>query len=264
MSKSPIIISGANGGLGKALCQKFMDEGYPIIGLVRSVDKKETLLNEWQRYNDLCRIEICDVTDLNACQKLVEKLVEVEIGGLINNAGITRIKTFDGVQDIEATRQVIETNLMGAIQLTGAFVEKLKASAGAIISISSVLGFAPVYGRTAYAASKFGMEGFFRTLGTELKSYGVYSLVVYPTFIATGIRTEDMNKKTTGETLTPEFCAEKIFFAFAHRKKRTLLLGKTAHQSYWIYKFFPKLYEKLMINKMKGKVDSSTEIGTKK
>lgn len=258
VQKGWVIISGANGGLGKALCEIYLRQGWPVIGLVRSEEKAQTLLAELS-YTENFKTIICDVTSPSDCEHLSQEINHDTIGAVINNAGITSIKTFEGLEDLEIIRQVIETNLLGAIQLTGALLPSIKRSAASIINISSVLGFAPVYGRTAYAASKFGMEGFFRTLQTELISDGVYSLMVYPTFISTGIRTEEMNKKTTGEILTADFCAEKIYHTHQSRKKRTLLLGATAKKSYWIYKFFPRLYEKLMLKSMKEKVSESNK-----
>ncbi len=74
-------------------------------------------------------------------------------------------------------RRVMEINFFGAVAVTRAVLPALRASRGSLIAISSVAGFAPLVRRTAYAASKHAMEGFFGSLRAEERDSGVHVLV---------------------------------------------------------------------------------------
>jgi len=182
----------------------------------------------------------------NAHQQIIALQISIKV--LINNAGITYIQNFNKDYDIKKFQQLINTNLNGAVYLSQLFLTDLLKNKGSIITISSVIGYAPVIGRTAYAASKFGLEGFFSVLKAELDKK-LHIMMVYPTFIATQIRDNIKEDKTVNEVLTAETVAENILVA--HKKEQArVYIGKTAKLSYYLYKFFPNLYVNLMRKKV--------------
>lgn len=256
MDKKVVVISGANGGLGRALCKEYAARGYAVVALLRRGEIVESFRHEMLREDCSVTPIKCDVTDEVQCRDALAMVIHhfKRVDVLINNAGRTQISKFSGPEDLLITKQICEVNYFGAVNLTAFSLDMLKLTRGVIINISSVAGFAPLYGRTAYAASKFAMEGFFRTLATENRGHGVHHMVVYPTFIATGIRDQKNQDKTTGEVLSAEYCAQRIAAAM-DKRKRKLLLGSTAKKSYFLYKFFPAIYEKVMTKRMESKVD---------
>jgi short-subunit dehydrogenase len=250
MPKEYVVITGAYGGLGKALSVAYAKQGYGLV----LVGRKEAILKEQEKnlsqYTDV-HIEVCDISDWRSCQVLYKNIQKAEINckAIINNAAITHIQKFDKDYDIEKYQQLIKTNLNAYVYMSKLFIEDLIQNRGSIINISSVIGYAPVIGRTSYAASKFGLEGFFSVLQAEMRDK-LHIMMVYPTFIATKIRESiDVNIQHH-EILTTDRVAEKILKAHILKKKK-VFIGKTARLSYYVYKFFPKLY----VNLMRKKVD---------
>lgn len=248
MDKNYVVITGAYGGLGKALAHTYAAAGYGLILLGRKNEALTALKKEFSQ-ETLVHTFVTDVSDLASCQKTYEKIknLNLNIKVLINNAGITYIKKFDADYDLVQYQQLINTNLNGAVYMSGLFIDELLKNKGILINVSSVIGYAPVIGRTAYAASKFGMEGFSSVLRAEWPDK-LQVLVVYPTFIATDIRKEIAGDKTINEVLSAEEVAKSILKAQNQGKER-LFLGKTAKLSYYLYKYFPKLYVNLMRKK---------------
>ena len=243
-----VLITGAYGGLGEALVKTFASNGYGLVLLGRNPKKLQELKVKFNEYP--VETVQCDVSLWEECQKAYSdlKAKAIDISVLINNAGITYIKTLDDSYEIDHYQQLIATNLNGAVYMTKLFLEDIRTHKGSLINISSVIGYAPVIGRTAYAASKFGMEGFFSVLDAE-QNGAVNILMVYPTFIATQIREHVEGKKEVNEILTADYVAGRIYTAMIQKKKR-VYIGKTAWQSKILYKFFPKIYVHLMRQKV--------------
>ncbi len=251
MPKQFCIITGAYGGLGKALAKVYTKEGYGLILLGRKAQELEKLKDELSSKAAIHTI-VCDVSDWENCKSAYQQIraLQIPVETLINNAGITYIQNFDDDYDIQRYQQLINTNLNGSVFLTRLFLADLLKVKGSLITISSVIGYAPVIGRTAYAASKFGLEGFFSVLKAELGKK-LHIMMVYPTFIATQIRDTIKDDKTINEVLTADTVANRILEA--HKKQQAkVYIGKTAKLSYYLYKYFPNLY----VNLMRKKVNS--------
>lgn len=261
-----ILITGAAGNLGTALSLAFGNEGANIIGL----DLKEEHLKRWEKRLHAAKIQATyrcgDITNKNSLEQTIHKLQEEHgpIDVLVNNAGITHIERLINIEDPEQIlRKVMEVNLFAAAKLTNLVLENLIQQKGLIINISSVAGFAPLIGRTAYAASKHALHGYFESLRNELYEEGVQSLMVCPSFIAPNpefigkIKSNEnsiyQDKKTLGKTLSVEKLAKKILQS-AQRNHPRLIAGQAGRISYYLRRFFPNLYEGLMRNKLNSEL----------
>jgi len=249
MSQDFVFITGAYGGLGKALALEYANNGYGIVLSGRNENKLKLLQKELEVQTKVHSL-VCDVSNWEACQNAHKEIknLGINIKVLINNAGITYIQKFDKEYSIKRYQELINTNLNGSVYMTQIFLEELLRNKGSIINISSVIGYAPVVGRSAYAASKYGLDGFFSVLQAETINK-LHIMMVYPTFIATQIR-EGLNINTNKyEVLTAEKVAQKV--AQAHRKKKErVYIGNTAKLTYYLYKYFPKTYVYLMRKKV--------------
>nr|MBP9136242.1 SDR family NAD(P)-dependent oxidoreductase [Chitinophagales bacterium] len=148
---------------------------------------------------------------------------------------------YDSIDDFE---RILRINVMANIVPTGVCLSDLVRNKGFVITISSVAGFAPLYGRTSYCASKFALHGFFETLRTE--HLGVLDIMlVCPTFVDTAFGNSE-NKKEISKKLTPNEVANGIYNAYL-KKVKFLSLGKNSKLARLIYKFFPKFYIKKMM-----------------
>ncbi len=253
MSKDYVIITGAYGGLGKALSLVYAEEGFGIILLGRNKTKLQDLENKLADITEVKSI-ICDISNWESCKNAHTQItaLNLRIKILINNAGITYIQNFNKDYKIAKYRELIDTNLNGAVYMSQLFIENLTQNKGSIITISSVIGYAPVIGRTAYAASKFGLEGFFSVLKAE-QNNRLHIMMVYPTFIQTQIRAVVKGDKTINEVLTPQEVADKIIKAYTEKKSK-IYIGKTAKLSYYLYKYFPNFYVNLMRKKVADEI----------
>jgi short-subunit dehydrogenase len=242
------VITGAYGGLGRALAHCYSKAGYGLILLGRKQEKLESLKGEFPDHTTVFTLQ-ADVRNLDACLDAYREIQKENliIKVLINNAGVTYIKRFDDHFDMAQYQKVIETNLNGPVNITRCFLEDLLANRGTLINISSVLGYAPLIGRTAYVASKFGLEGFSQVLRVETEGR-LHLLMVYPTFFVSDIRNEVLGDKTVNEVLTADHVAARILEA--HKKQmQQLYIGRTAKLSYYLSKYSPKLYVHLMRKK---------------
>jgi short-subunit dehydrogenase len=151
-------------------------------------------------------------------------------------------------------------NFFGAAELTRAALGAIVARRGFIAAVSSVAGFAPLTGRTGYAASKHALRGFFDSLRSEVGGAGVDVTVVCPSFIRTGIGSAATDghgepassaRITAGGESSPEDIARRIVAAVARRQ--TLLLPDTSSRlAWWLSRLAPRRYAKLMKRRVGG------------
>ena len=245
------IVTGAAGGLGSALCLHLLDAGCRVS----AIDIDEQGLSALPA--TIAR-ECCDLTDEDAVRAAVDSLRQQNgaIDLAIANAGVTHLKNFT-TGESAAVRRVMAINFFGAVHLIDATVEDLRAKSGLAVGISSVAGYAPLVGRTAYAASKHAMHGFFDTLRLELRDDGVDVLVVCPSYIATGIRkryaTETSDRqagRVVGAEDSPDAAAAAVVSAIVQRR-RFLAVGRVGRLARLIHRFSPRLYESMMLRRIR-------------
>ena len=247
-----VVITGGAGGLGRALAAAFTGAGAKVALL----DLDPAGLEQAALALETRPLTVaCDVTDAAACARAVGEVV-ASLGAvdvLVNNAGISHRSTFLDTSD-EVLRKVMEVNFFGSVNCTRAALPRLLERRGQVVALSSVAGFAPLFGRTGYAASKHALHGFFDTLRAELAGSGVNVLVVCPGFIDTPLRrnaTDGAGRSAgqapvpVGGLLTAGEVAAAIVAGCKARKQR-LVLGGIAKLSFWVSRFAPRLYEALM------------------
>lgn len=258
------VVSGAGGGLGRALCRELVARGARVSAL----DIDEAALKDLAGSEPSGRIEghRLDITNASACAELFERLREdrgpIEV--VVNNAGITHFSTVEDVE-LSTIEQVMAVNFAGAVNCTKPALPDLLEHGGRVAVLSSVAGFAPLYGRCAYSASKHALQGFFETLRCEVRDRGVNVLIACPSFIDTqrdhpgaaspyaGAARPGSARATVGKVMSPEEAAREIVEAIAKRRE-DLLVGRVAKQSYWLRRFFPALYDSIMTRRARAEV----------
>jgi len=254
-----VLITGAAGGLGAALCQRYAAAGARIAALDLDGKKLVTLAVTLRAKGTEVLAVPGDITDPAACRSAVAATLAHfgQIDGLINNAGISHRSLLQDT-DPDVIRRVMEVNFFGAANLTQAALEQIVAQRGFIVAISSVAGFSPLTGRTGYAASKHALHGFFDSLRSEVEGAGVGVTLVCPSFIRTGIgaAATDGNgapvsspRITHGGESSPEEVAQRVFEAVAAGRK-LLLPEATARTAWWLSRLAPGLYARIMKRRM--------------
>lgn len=262
-----VLVTGAGGGLGRAIAEHFAAAGAHIVALDKDVAAVASLQATLEARGRACLALPCDVTDADACTSAVATAIERfgALDVLVNNAGMSHRSGFSDT-DPAVIRRVMDVNFYGAVQCTKAALPHLLERRGLVIVISSVAGYTPLIARTGYAASKHALHGFFESLRTELGPQGVHVMMVCPSFIATQIDRNALGgdgrpvrhaQVTVGRPLTADAAAQQIV-AGAARQRRLLLVGRTAWLAWWVSRLAPSLYEKLMARRLRGELESGT------
>ncbi len=246
-----VVITGGGGGLGQALVARLKTHCEHIYLVDIQFSAPPTTDN-------ISHIH-CDVTSLHEVEEELGSLPEIDI--VINNAGVTHLsKALD--TDFTVFEKVLNVNLMASIYVTQTLLPRLIRRRGHLVGVSSVAGYTPLFGRSAYSASKHALEAYCLSVYAEYKAQGLDLTVIRPAYIATqpnktanlnaGITSPGANKKQSSSTsLTAEAAANKIVAAIA---EKTLFceVGMLARTAKWIFRLFPSFYIKKMVARTKA------------
>jgi 3-oxoacyl-[acyl-carrier protein] reductase len=196
-----VLITGASRGIGRAMAQKFAQEGAVVaFTYLSSVEKGQALEDELKAFGGQAKGYRSDASDHKAAEDLVNQVIADfgKLDVLVNNAGITK----DGLlmrMTEEQWDSVITVNLKSVFNLTKAAIKPMmKAKAGSIINLTSVVGIRGNAGQANYAASKAGIIGFTKSVALELGSRNIRSNAIAPGFIETEM-TGEINEKAIDE-----------------------------------------------------------------
>lgn len=254
-----VLVTGAAGGLGAALCRCLAASGARIAAMDLDATKLDALVAELRAMGADAVAVPGDIADPDFCSAAVAATLAQfgVIDGLINNAGISARSLLRDT-DPAVIRRVMDVNFFGAAYLTRAALEAIMVRRGLIVAISSVAGFSPLTGRTGYAASKHALHGFFDSLRSEVEGAGVSVTLVCPSFIRTGIGAAASDgsgapvsgpRITTGGESSPEEVAQRIVEAVLAGRP-LLLPDGTSRKAWWLSRLAPGLYARIM----KGRV----------
>jgi len=196
LSGQVAIVTGASRGIGEAILDALAKAGAVVVGTSTSDKGAEAISNRLAQAGAKGAGRVLDVRDAAGCAALVDK-VQAEFGPvaiLVNNAGATRDNLLARMKD-EEWDDVQATNLKSVFLMSRAVLRAMmKARAGRIVSVSSVVGHTGNPGQTNYAAAKAGMSGFSKSLAREVGSRNITVNCVAPGFIET-----DMTRSLAAE-----------------------------------------------------------------
>jgi 3-oxoacyl-[acyl-carrier protein] reductase len=181
------LVTGASRGIGKAVAQALLSEGAIVVGTATTAAGAEGISQWIAEAGGQGRGVVLDVSDGDAIDAVMAEIEKTSgaIAILVNNAGITRDNLAMRMKD-EEWDAVINTNLRSVYKLSRAVLRgMMKARAGRIINITSVVGAAGNAGQINYAAAKAGIGGMTRSLAREIGSRGITVNCVAPGFIDT-------------------------------------------------------------------------------
>jgi NAD(P)-dependent dehydrogenase (short-subunit alcohol dehydrogenase family) len=182
-------VTGAGRGMGVDIAQAALAAGHAVVATGRNADRVASAIGA---HDDLLVVEL-DVIDPASAEAAVAAAVERfgRIDVLVNNAGNFFAGFFEEISP-EDFRAQVETNLFGPLNVTRAVLPVLRAQrAGHIVTISSTAGLIGQEFCTAYAASKFGLEGWMESLAPEVAPFGIRTTVVEPGFFRTDLLTPE-------------------------------------------------------------------------
>lgn len=202
----------------------------------------------------------CDITDRQAVMALVQAVIQAHgaVDGVINNAGI--IQRFVKINHLEfkEIERVFNVNFFGMVNVTKAFLPHLLERPEAhIVNLSSMGGFLPVPGQTAYGASKAAVRLFTEGLYSELLSTKVRVTVVFPGAVATNIAANSgVAIRTPSDTskikTTSPVVAAQIIVDGMEKNKYRVLIGSDAKMMDWLCRLMPERAAKMIYSQMRS------------
>ena len=207
------LVTGAGRGLGADIAKAALAAGHAVVATGRNPEKVTSAIGE---HDDLLAVRL-DVTDPaegeSAVAASVDRFGRIDV--LVNNAGNFNAGFFEELSP-EEFRAQIETTFFGPVNVTRAVLPVMRAQrSGLVITISSTAGLEGGEFTSAYAASKFAVEGWMESLAPEVAPFGIRTMLVEPGFFRT-------------ELLTPESTkyAESSIKDYAERTEQTVTAWK--------------------------------------
>lgn len=220
------LITGGGRGIGKAIALDYAREGAKLAICARTGSEVEESAKEIRALGTECLAVACDVSLEEPVSKLIGEVQKRfgRIDVLINNAGVMIRPAPIAETEVKKWDYTMAVNLRGPFLVTKALLPlMMRQKGGAIINVSSSIGRGAYANFAAYAASKWGIEGFTQTLAVEVKSYNIRVNSVEPGYVAT--------KLTGYQGSRPESVTEVFVFLGTDESKG--ITGRMLSSSGW-------------------------------
>lgn len=240
INKKIAIVTGASRGIGRAIAEKLVADGFFVVGTATSDSGAEAISAYLNANGKGLKLNVADAADIDNFIKVIGDDYGTA-AVLVNNAGITRDNLLMRMKD-EEWDDIITTNLTSVFRMSKAVLRSMmKARYGRIINISSVVGSTGNAGQTNYAAAKAGMVGFAKSMAKEVGSRGITVNTVAPGFIDTDmtkelsddIKTSLMASIALGRLGQPEEIAHAV--SFLASEQASYITGETLHVNGGMY-----------------------------
>jgi uncharacterized oxidoreductase len=191
MTGNTILITGGTSGIGHALAEQFHRRGNRVI----VAGRRQELLDEIVETHPTMRAIRVDVTDGKALQAFATEVATEfpHLNVLINNAGISRMEEITNDEaDLATSRDIVQTNIIATLQLTGALLPVLRNQPGAtIVTTTSGLAFVPRYNFPTYCATKAFLHSWVQSLRLQLRKAEIEVLELVPPYVQTELAGPD-------------------------------------------------------------------------
>ncbi|MEH6596807.1 MAG: SDR family oxidoreductase [Colwellia polaris] len=241
--KKLCLVTGASGGIGRAISQELARAGYTVILQGRDLDKLIEIREELRHNSHIVLGELTNEKDRTRILNESFEYGDIEL--LVNNAGISCFSSFTD-SDKAALVDLMEVNLLSPMLFTHEFLSRLTITNlnkqkvnefnATVINVGSAFGSIGYPGFSLYCASKFGLRGFSESLSRELADSNIRVAYFAPRATNTNInsvKVDDMNKALGNASDSPEFVA-KQFMVLLNSKKSRKFVG-------WPEKVFSRL-----------------------
>lgn len=249
-------ITGASSGIGRALAHDFAKLKAKLIISSYEHDELEKVKEECQAYHDDITTIVFDLSKQdeveNTANDILKRFGKVDV--LINNGGISQ-RSFVRETPIELDRKVMEIDYFSGITLTKTVLPKMIENGyGHIVVTSSISGKFGFPLRSAYAAAKHAIHGFYETLWAEERKNNIHVTIVCPGRVQTNISVHALEKDGSAhgkmdpgqaEGITAESCSRQIIAAMK-KDKVEVLIGKKELLMVHIKRLFPRIFYKIV------------------
>lgn len=192
-----ILVTGGTRGIGLAITEKLIAEGYKVYAVYKESTEQATKLAK--KYGDKVMILQADLADKEQINRLIEELDDVQFDGIVNNAGIAYLTKWEEL-DFDEWDETLAVNLTAPVRLVHGLRNNLNDRA-AVVNISSVDGFYAAFDTIAYAASKAALMSVTKSLAAVLGSNNIRVNAIAPGWVETEMTAESMPDES--KELTP-------------------------------------------------------------
>ena len=217
--KKKIFVTGASGGIGSAICNRFFKNNFTLVLTSSSEEKKNILKKKYGNDHYYYKINLSNSNELQETMKEISNSHK-DISIIVNNAGITEDNLILRMK-YEQWTKVIQTNLDSSYLIIKSLLPNMISRRyGKIIGISSVVGTTGNPGQSNYVASKSGMIGLYKSIALEVAKRNINVNIVSPGFIKTSM-TDELNENQKNNILSripmdkfgnPEDVANLVYF----------------------------------------------------
>jgi 3-oxoacyl-[acyl-carrier protein] reductase len=220
-----IIVTGASKGLGRAVCERLIENKVDVFGLARNVE------------NIAFASMSCDISSYESVKLVSQRLKKngVIVSGLVNAAGVASMNLAVTTPPSVA-QKIINTNLLGTIYCCQLFAPlMLRNKRGSIINFSTIAVALGLKGESIYAASKAGVEGFTRAFAREMADFNVNVNCIAPgpinTDLLKGITSSQINKIVSQQIIPKQFNPDAVcdLVEILLDKRSNALSGQVLH-----------------------------------
>jgi short-subunit dehydrogenase len=247
-------ITGASSGIGEALAVAWSREGARVVLSARNAAELARVRKSLTGDGHLVRpLDLTNFDDIpKAASEVLAAMGHVDV--LVHSGGVSQ-RSLVTETDLETDRAIMEVNFFGTVALTKAVMPSMVARrSGHLVPISSVIGHVGIPTRSAYAASKHALHGFFDALRAENERNGIKVTIVCPGYIRTNVSENALRgdgtrygklDDTHARAMRPEVAAPRIIDGVAKGKEEISVGGKEI----WtipLKRFFPRLVSRML------------------
>lgn len=255
-----IWITGASSGIGEALTYELARNNAKLILSSRRIEELERVKGncpaERQADIRILPLDLSQASTLNlSAQAAIQLFGHIDV--LVNNGGISQ-RALAKETTLDVDRKIMEIDYFGTISLSKALIPHfISRKQGHFVTVSSITGIIGTPYRTAYAAAKHALQGFFNSLRAELwkESPSIYVTMVCPGWTNTNLSltalkgdgsTQNKKDETHAHGLTPAFVAHKITQAIVGKKREIYVGGWRETLAAYIHRFAPGLFARIL------------------
>ncbi len=192
-----ILVTGATRGIGRAITEKLLSEGHKVFAVYKeSTDQANNLAEKYGNKVATLRVNLADDGQI---KQLLEQLKDVQLDGIVNNAGIVYLTKWDEL-NFDEWDETLDVNLTAPVKLVHGLRNNLKDGA-TVVNIASVDGYVAAFDTIAYAASKAALISVTKSLAAVLGSRNIRVNAIAPGWVETEMTAESMPDES--KELTP-------------------------------------------------------------